>query len=287
VNLYFRNEGTFLWAAEERSVVRSTDEETVRNVLAELCGGPRDKGLTGVIPPTVERIDVSVMNTPTRSKVAEVTFDESYALLSPLDAADCIGSVVWTLTDLDFIFGVKFYCGDMELARPLGTTPLGILNRHDVMLSVSVDETVVKETVTLYFADGEKTGLVSETRGIERDINQPIEYFIVKEMISGPLDEGNVRLLPHDTGLISAKKDDVICYLDFSDDFTAWVDGADGELMAVASIVNALTERQGIKMVQFLVNGDKVAMRNGGIDLNMPFERMDELIIITETDSAE
>lgn len=55
------------------------------------------------------------------------------------------------------------------------------------------------------------------------------------------------------------------------------LDGLSAQLR-LASLVNTVTEFNGVKKVQFLVNGKKVDSY-GGYDLSVPMERMDKLIV--------
>lgn len=65
---------------------------------------------------------------------------------------------------------------------------------------------------------------------------------------------------------------------DFSSEVTRLNVGSMGEALAVAAIVNTLTEFPEIRRVQILVEGRKVESLAGHVDVSRPLARNDRLI---------
>ncbi len=115
-----------------------------------------------------------------------------------------------------------------------------------------------KETVTLYFSDSQAMYLVPEKRQVTRT-NEPLEEIIVKELIKGPAEKGHLPTIPAETKLLSVSVVDGVAYLDFSKELqTKHWGGSTGEMMTIGSVTNSLDGVNGIKKVQFLVEGKKL-----------------------------
>lgn len=128
-------------------------------------------------------------------------------------------------------------------------------------------------TVLLYFADEGKEKLVSEYRKINILDTQPLEQYIVAELIRGPKIKGHTGLLPKNTDIVSVETTDGTCYVNFKNSL---VSKEQQELM-IYSIVNSLTERSGVECVQFLIDGKK-SDNAGAIDISAPLYRKESLI---------
>ncbi|GHV38872.1 hypothetical protein FACS189490_01520 [Clostridia bacterium] len=285
VLLYFRNAETLEWTPEERLIKKDKETKEVEELLNELRNGPVSSSLIRSVPEYVETEKILITSVLTangadgENKIVEIPFTESYNQMPQAEAADCIVSLVWSLTGLPFISGVHFYIGEAELSTGTGVAA-GLLNRENVHITAQIPDEAVKQEATLYFADEAGLGLKREVREIAANISEPVETFILRALIDGPATSGLVALVPKETKIISVKTDDILCYVDLSVDFLARLDaGSTTERLCVASIVNALTERQNIKKVQFLIDGDRVAQTRGGLDLSKPFERMPDVVL--------
>jgi spore germination protein GerM len=65
---------------------------------------------------------------------------------------------------------------------------------------------------------------------------------------------------------------------DFSSDITHMNVGSMGEALAVAAIVNTLTEFPEVRQVQILVEGRKVESLAGHVDVSRPVARNESLV---------
>lgn len=133
--------------------------------------------------------------------------------------------------------------------------------------------------LTLYFSDKQAQHLVREERVVSQD-GKPIADLVVLELIKGPSDPNDRGLtIPRETRLLSPVRiEQGTATVDFSKEFkTKHWGGSAGETMTVYSVVNSLTELEGIGRVVFLVEG-KPLDSLGHTDLTVPVERSEEII---------
>ncbi|MCL6471224.1 MAG: GerMN domain-containing protein [Firmicutes bacterium] len=133
------------------------------------------------------------------------------------------------------------------------------------------------EQVTLYFSDSQAEKLVAETRQIAK--TQDVAKSIMEELVKGPKDKGLYPTVPPDTKINAVTINGGVASVDFSRSF---IDGnpggSTGEIMAVYSVVNTLTELPGIQKVQILIDGKPVDTITGHLDTSEPLARDDSII---------
>lgn len=129
------------------------------------------------------------------------------------------------------------------------------------------------QTVHLYFTDEEKQQLVGEYRKINILDTQPIEQYIINELIKGPKIKEHLRLLPKDADLVSVETTDGTCYVNFKKSFAS----KESRELMIYSIVNSLTERSNVDCVQFLIDGKK-SDNAAAPDISVPLYRNEALI---------
>lgn len=132
--------------------------------------------------------------------------------------------------------------------------------------------------LTLYFGDSQAQYLVPEEREVPQG-NVPLPDLVIQELIKGPTTPGLGITIPKEARLVSSVKvENGVAYVNFNREFqTKHWGGSAGELMTVFSIVNSLTELEGIKAVVFLVEGERLDTL-GHLDLTRPVERSEDLI---------
>lgn len=137
------------------------------------------------------------------------------------------------------------------------------------------DQTV---KLKLYFADSQAQYLVPEEREVPQG-NVPLPDLVIQELIKGPTTPGLGITIPKEARLASTVKvEKNVAYVNFNREFqTRHWGGSAGELMTVYSIVNSLTELEGIKAVAFLVEGERLETL-GHMDLTRPVERSEDMI---------
>lgn len=271
VKLYFTDPSDISLLPETREISKGTNKEEVKSVLEELMRGPNNTLLTHSVP-----YEIVTEATITGDNV-DVYMTDEYNNLTKSEEILLRSSLVWTLTGLDSIKSVTLFSNGKQLTRNNGQA-YGALTRNDVVIEKTVSPEIFKQqTITLYFADSQRTGLVAETRKVMINPNQPKEKYILEQLIKGPDTPGLVATVPQETKIknIDIKNEEGVCHVDLSSDFvTKHPGGETQELLTIYSIVNSLTEDTSIKKVQFLIEGEKQEKFKGYVsDFSNPFER--------------
>lgn len=280
INVYFLNPTTKQLSSEKRNIQKGTDVEVVEKALNELLSGPKNSTLAGVMPKDVKILKCTLVKSGNGSNTAEVSFSREYKNLKESQELYCRSSVVWTLTEFDFIDNVHIYIEDEPLLRSNGQV-VGDLNRDNVVLNpvISPDKTDEIEA-TLYFSDDQEMKLWPEKRRIEVKQSETKENKIVEQLIVGPNEKNLYPTIPTETKIRNIKTEEGICYVDLSSDFvTKHWGGSSGEILTIYSIVNSLTELENVKKVQFLIEGEKVSEFKGHVDFSKTFERDEDIIL--------
>ncbi len=114
---------------------------------------------------------------------------------------------------------------------------------------------IKKVVMKLYFPGKEGITILNEQREVEVKDGAVIRA-AVAALIEGPKDTKKMRVsLPSDTRLLGAKVVNKVVTLDFSQEFTKPNDTA--EILEKVSLVNTLTEIQGIEKVHILIEGNE------------------------------
>jgi len=270
VKLYFPTEDNSALKAEEREV-RVVEGAILKACINALMEGPETQGLRKTIPDGTKLLGISIKN-----NVATVDFSKEFLQTAGVEEIVTRLSVVNTLTEIDGVDKVRFHIQGEEMIGPSGM-PLGAMGP----VSLDKDGKPVAEeikTVTLYFSDSDAMFVVPEKRQITLAKDEPTEKAVFIELMNGPESENLHATIPKGTKLLSIETKNGICTIDLSKEF---VDNSPGgtasERMTISSVVNTLTELDGIKKVQFLIEGQKRAVYTHVV-FDEPFER-DESII--------
>ena len=209
-----------------------------------------------------------------------VDFSADYHDMTPSDELYFRSSLVWTMTDLDFISDVHILIEGEEHLRSDGT-PMGALSRANVAVSPQISPVRVDfERITIYFLDREELALVAEERLVRINPERPIENYYIEALIEGPRSERLSPTVPAETRLrADVQTNDGTAYVNLSGDFVSRSAGSPEVLrLNILSIVNSLTEIRDIQRVQFLIESEKVDNLRGFWELHVPIER-DETVI--------
>lgn len=268
-DLYFLDSSTSLMKAEKRDIKGENNADIFANVLSELKAGPKIEGLSKIIPDNVIFESANIDH-----GLATLNISKEYLEMKSGEELLCRGSIVWTLTGLEFVDSVIITVDGKELTKTNGE-PIGRMTREDIVIDGVVSPEVTHyQTVKLYFGNADATGLQIEEREIEVNPNEALEKYIMEELIKGPADSDLIATVPSETKIREIKTtQDGICYVDLSNEFvTRHNGGSTGEILTVYSIVNSLTELNKVKRVQFLIEGEKVEEYKGHLDFSQPFE---------------
>ena len=239
----------------ESYVLRSKNSDVDKQVdelLGRLQDKPEDSRLRKAIPD-----EVSVRGHDEKNYNCTVDFSKEYYDLTAAQEVLLRASVVRTLTQLDSISYVTFTVNSIPLVDS-DDEIVGSMGADDFVENPGEQiNTSVKETLTLYFADKDGTGLEKQTRAT----------------------------LPGTTKLINVSVADRICYLNFDSSFRNTIDNKLTEDVVLYSIVNSLTSLPTVDKVQISLDGENDGMLLYNYKLSDMYEFNKD--IVDSNDSTE
>ena len=135
---------------------------------------------------------------------------------------------------------------------------------------------VKEQNVKLYFSTSDAMYLDTEDRTVK---GRNIYLETVNALIKGPITSDLVKTIPDDVEVLNISKNNDTIQVDFSEEIiTNHWGGSSGEILTVYSIVNTLTQFEGIKRVEVLVEGKEVETLVGHMDLSVPIESNQDII---------
>ena len=150
-------------------------------------------------------------------------------------------------------------------------------NIEDVISSIESNNLLV------YFPRLPDIKFISEEIKLENNISKEDKIrLIINKLIEGSNKENLIDVMPNGSKLNNIYINGNIAYVDFSKEFVENHPGGSlGEYNTIYSIVNSITEIDGIEQVNFLIEGKKQKAYKGHTQFDMPISR-DESMIINE-----
>ena len=253
VDLYFMNEDGTGIVSEPHDIRYRDSNELIQNTIKKLMAGPSSSKRGDVIP---DGTDVQSLRAGTD---ASLIIDFSGEFITEDKSKNVLDTyaVVKTLCSTGYVAVVKITVNGAPVTDRDGNE-LGFISASDINLETETYSSEMRD-ITLYFADSGGKGLVKENRTIKITDQQPVEQYIINELIKGPGNGSLEPLLSDDTILVSVDIEDNICYLNFKSSFIkANTGSSDHEKLVIYSIVNSLTEIPTISRVQFYMDGKRV-----------------------------
>lgn len=137
------------------------------------------------------------------------------------------------------------------------------------------------QEVNLYFSDDQAMYLVPEKRSLQSagaDQKQ-LAAALVNELIAGPKQAKLHATMPQGSKLLSLEIAGGLATVNLNQDFQSQHSGGStGEIMTIYSLVNSLTDLQGIQQVQLLVEGNKLETLKGHLEISQPLTRNPDII---------
>lgn len=270
--LYFFNDTQTSISDENREIRYKSDLELPHEVIEALLKGPRQSKLRRTIDRNVELLSVD-MRDP-----ANIVVDFSEEYISGDAAKDILKtySIVKSLCEIYYVNSVKVVVGGEDIITSEGV-PIGYLTAADINLATDTNTSETRE-IKLYFKEKDSNLLSPEMRTIKVTDQQPLEQYIINELIKGPDNKEHAATLSKDTVLLSVDVAEDICFVNFKSSFIDKNAGSqDKEILTVYSIVDSLTELESISRVQFLIDGKKTGMF-GTLNISSMFGRNSDMI---------
>ncbi|MGN0162906.1 MAG: GerMN domain-containing protein [Candidatus Ornithomonoglobus sp.] len=252
-DLYFMNEDGTSIIAEPCELRYKDDADLARTVIEKLRKGPSASKHGRIMPRAtkLQRIEF------TDEYGVIVDFSTDFLSEDPSKNVLSVYAVTKSLCSTGIVTNVMVTINGACISDRDGNQ-LGFITASDINLETEEYQSEMREVV-LYFGDRSSTQLVKETRTIKITDQQPIEQYIINELIKGPDDKTMQAVLSKSTVLMSVDVEDNICYLSFRSSFLKENAGdSNHEKQVIYSIVNSLTELNTISRVQFYMDGKRV-----------------------------
>lgn len=263
VQLYYGSEGNESFISEERAITYREGEDKYEATLQELIIGPANQSYIANIPK-----NTGVYGTIKQNKNLIVNLSSDFLSFGGSVAEIvAVGSVVNTLTQFDEIDRVKILVEGEEYIGPSGA-PRGFMEPF----TQNTAETDLD--VILYFSNEQATAVVAETRTISTSPGATREdtlKIVLAELIGGPQRSGLYPTIPPEVIVQSVTIEDEIVFVDFSAEMhTKHWGGAAGESMTINSLVNTLTEFEGLERVKMTVAGEPMNIEHAILEDPLP-----------------
>ena len=224
--------------------------------------GPDEEFLECPFPPDTVLVECAWVD-----GLLTIILSDDFHALSSLDLTIAMACLTMTMTQIEGVDEILVNTVDGMLSysnEPL--TP------DDFVFLVHADD-ATEMTVNLYFSDSSNRFLLLDSRTVHREEDEQQPMAVLQELIAGPVGSNLLQVLPEGTAVLDTHINDGICMVDFSAPFfdnrpaTALE-----EHMVIFSVVNTLTELEGIEAVQFLLEGQRIG-QYVNLDLSEPIRR--------------
>lgn len=254
-----------------------SEQEQVKYIISRL----KDNKSTLLTPVQIGiemPIEGGTISINPKDKVVKINCTNAYYDLTPQQKIGMRSSIVYSLTQLDFIDSVEFYVDQIPLTTATGKR-VAAMGVGDINTKALASSLATKSfLLNVYFRNNEGK-LVKQLHKITASNSSKEEKLVIEELIQGPKNTELYATLPKDLKINTIDILNGVCQLDISFDTKSkfFKDEKDKTLM-IYSIVNSLTELSQIKKVIISIDGQDEIAFTSEIDLPSTFERSEEYI---------
>ncbi|MFZ5352697.1 MAG: GerMN domain-containing protein [Bacillota bacterium] len=270
IDVFYSLKGNTGLGKEIREIEYRNNVELIEKTVEEYFKGPKERN----------KFEWEYEDTP---KLLQVVFEGTDVSLNlseefnrfsgAMHEAGVVASIVNTMLQFEEVKRVKLLIEGKEFVAPSGM-PYGFMEYIDFSPGGEQRE------ITLYFADSQAMFVVPEKRNINIDKEAAVEELcrkIIEGLIEGPKSQNLHRTIPAEAKILSISVNGDVVSIDFSAEMlTKHSRGAAGEDMTLSSIVNSLTELEGIRGVLLTVEGKPMAIEH--VVVTEPLERREDRI---------
>ena len=238
--------------AHEYDKPNGSTEEQIKTLLAHLGTAPKGKVYKSPLS-----LGFSVLNVEYKDGNLILNVDEEYSKLSPTQEVLARAAIVKTMLQADNVNRVQMQVNGSQLVDGAGD-PVGWMTAEQFIYNDGSEINSYEQIrVKLYFANETGDKLIAAYREEFYSTNVSLDRFVLDEVLAGPSGKiaGLYRTVSPDTKILSVMTKDGICYVNLDSNFLTVVNNVTMDV-AIYSIVNSLTELQGVDRVQILVNGE-------------------------------
>lgn len=265
--IYYLNMDMSKIVAEEYDGTGAEGEALIKELLDKLQSAPDSSKLRQTIP-----ANVTINSFKLNGAYLYIDFSKEYKQLAPTEEVLIRAAIAKTVLQSEACSLVSFTIDSQPLLTNDGTL-VGSMSADNFVENPGKQiNSSVEATLTLYYSNKSGTALVKETRDVHYSTNISMEKLIMEQLIEGPKKSGATATMPSGTKLISVSVVDGVCYVNLSDSFKSQNAEVNEEIV-LYSIVNSLTELQGVTKVQISVNGSTEGKLRYTYDLSKMYER--------------
>lgn len=266
-SVYYVSEDSTKIESEVYEPKESDTEPLLFELLEKLSKPGNNKIYLSAIP---ENVAVNGFNLT--DGIATIDFDEHYNNMDTQREVLCRAAVVMTLSQVETVEYVAFTINDVPYQIPGGNV-VGVMQASDFVSDLSGgDNDFAKTDFKLYFANEDGSKLKEYVLEDAKYGEKSKERFVIEQLIKGPKKDGYIATLSPNLELINITTANNICYVDFEQSFATEQSEVSNQLV-IYSIVNSLSELNGIQKVQISISGDSAVKYHEDIPLSEPFIR--------------
>ena len=226
---------------------------------------------------------VSIEDLDIADGVVSIYFNSVYLDLDPLIEVLVRAAIVKTITQIVGVDAVAFYVDSKPLENAQGVA-LGAQTAGMFIEDFGQEtDSLLNTTLKLYFASADGTSLVKENRNVYYSSNVSLEKLVIDQLLKGPKTSNLISAIPAETKLLSISVTDGVCYVNFDEAFETQLTGI-SEKTTIYSVVNSLTELNGINQVLITVGGETPLMANLDVDLSQTLDKSYDIIVVVYED---
>lgn len=247
-------------------------EIKVEELLAKLEEVPESMDLRRTIPENVKILSYTLDR-----KQLYLDFSAEYLNMDKATEVLVRAAIVKTMVQVEEVSFIGIRVAGEPLKDTQGNS-IGLMNENTFLDNMGSGENATKiVNLNLYFANKTGDKLKNQSCVIEYNANLAVEKVVVEQLIAGPTEEDYFPTIPKDTKVVSVTTKDGVCYVNLDTGFTAQGYDVLGTV-TIYSIVNSLTDLQGITGVQILVNGETSINYKDNISLETTFQKNQEIV---------
>lgn len=253
-NFYYRRvetafEGTDGVIAPEQRELQGIRED-LDTLLQTYFDGPTGEELESPFPRDTALLSWSMTGT-----TLNLNLSQTFAELSGVDLTIACACICRTFTELT---GAETILIQADGAPLGGGTSIKISGDMLSMADDSIDRLLTE--LTLYYPDTDRRYLIGYGISINLAAQDNVIAYLVEQLMEAPSGLGLVSPLPPGTRLLSATVTDGLCALDFSSEFESHgFFQSYAQRTTLLSLVNTLTQLEGIDRVEFYLEGSLMA----------------------------
>lgn len=234
----------------------------ISELISRYLEGPDEEFLECPFPPGTVLTECTWID-----GLLTIVLSDEFQTLSVLDTTVAMACLTMTMTQVEGVDAVLIQTADGAFSYQ--DEPL---TAEDFSFLIESDETE-EMTFNLYFADTANRYLLIDIRTMRVEDRESLPMMVLNALFEGPSNSNLLSVLPMETRVQDVQIHDNVCVVDLS---SAFLENrprtAQEERLVIFSIVNALTELDGIESVRFQVEGQRIG-RYLNLDLSEPISR--------------